>query len=395
MTIARVAVPKVAAKPGISSSAAVRQAPASRSVSGCCSFATRSAMARRDAGSNWVEKRTPSSLLSGLPERLARMTRSVSSPTTNSTSIVPLSGRRRSTSARVAAGIRPRQVRSAGSRSKSACCWAVRFCVASAIGSFEPRDAGRVGLGQPALARQLRVHATPTRPPASAPPRAPDRSSRGRCPARPARAAGEGRGRASARRTRRLPPRPRPRPAAARASRTPTTNRARPARKAGPSRPRAGDRRPRRPPSRRRWLWAARRRRRSASASATCARHSTSSFLSASAPRRARPAASSAAACAPLPASARDSPISARAACSARLRPVNASMAFLYEAIPSWNFSCAVCAKASPATALATHSWSPAARQLSTALSILVLGQREAARHQIDERQTLPRAPGM
>ena len=59
--MARAAVPKVAARPGTSSSAAFRHSLASRVVSGCCRRPTRSAMVRRDAASKCVEKRIPSS----------------------------------------------------------------------------------------------------------------------------------------------------------------------------------------------------------------------------------------------------------------------------------------------------------------------------------------------
>ena len=63
-------------------------------------------------------------------------------------------GRRR---LRVAACIRPRQVRNAGSRSKSASCWARPLLRGLGDGSVEAGDARRVGLGQAALARELRV----------------------------------------------------------------------------------------------------------------------------------------------------------------------------------------------------------------------------------------------
>ena len=128
MTIARVAVPNVAGSPGTSSSAAFRQASASRSVSRSVSLATRSAIALREAASNWVENRTPPS-----SARRARMTSSVSSPTTNCAMRVRVSGSSASTSARVAAGARPRHVRSAGNRSKSACCCAALLVVTSAM----------------------------------------------------------------------------------------------------------------------------------------------------------------------------------------------------------------------------------------------------------------------
>ena len=323
------------------------------------------------------------------------MTRSVSSPTTNSTSIVPASGRRRSTSARVAARHQAAPDAQRGEPIEERLLLGRPLLRGVGDGRFEARNACRVGLGQPALARQLCVHrhqlarqlplllALLIGHPAEDVPLARREQEAKVVGAHPLgglegcrRVAVLGLQQREHRERRRGIARDRRGRADLRDLEKAIDGR--------DGRRRGGD-----------GLGDVAARRLSASASATCARHSTSSFLSASAPRRARPAASSAAACAPLPASARDSPISARAACSARLRPVNASMAFLYEAIPSWNFSCAVWAKASPATALAAHSLSPPALQLSTALPVLVFGQREPAGDQIDERQPCQRAPGM
>ena len=106
---------------------------------------------RREAGSNWVEKRIPSS------PRRARTTSSVSSPTTNSHEDGGGVGQQRLD---VGAG---RGWHQAAPDSEPGQTIEERLLLRRALRAgvgdrlLEARDARRVGLGQPALARELRV----------------------------------------------------------------------------------------------------------------------------------------------------------------------------------------------------------------------------------------------
>ena len=70
-------------------------------------------------------------------------------------------------------------------------------------------------------------------------------------------------------------------------------------------------------------------------------------------------------------------------------------MAFLYEAIPSSNFSCAVSANASPATAPRRALLVTGGRAGLAAFPVPVFGQREPAGDELDERERLQRAANL